>query len=29
LGAVGGIQEVKNHPWFKGFSWKELNEKKI
>jgi hypothetical protein len=29
LGAVGGIQEVKDHSWFKGFPWKELNEKKI
>ena len=26
---VRGAQEVKDHPWFKNFSWKDLYEKKL
>jgi hypothetical protein len=26
---VGGIQEIKNHPWLKNFPWQELYERKI
>ena len=25
----GGIEDIKNHPWFRGFKWKELYEKKM
>ena len=23
------IEDMKNHPWFRGFKWKELYEKKM
>jgi serine/threonine protein kinase len=29
LGAMGGIQEIKNHPFFAGIDWDALREKKI
>jgi serine/threonine kinase 32 len=29
LGAKGGVKEIKAHPWLSGFSWGELEAKKI
>ena len=29
LGAKGGTEEIKNHPWFKPVSWKKVIDKKM
>jgi serine/threonine protein kinase len=29
LGTVGDINDLKNHPWFKGFDWAALLAKKM
>jgi serine/threonine kinase 32 len=29
LGTCGGMSEIKDHPWFKGFPWNELLKKKV
>lgn len=29
LGHKDGAQEIKSHPWFKDFNFKDLEEKKV
>lgn len=29
LGYIGDSLEVMNHPWFRGFNWTELMNKKL
>ena len=27
IGAIGGIEEIKQHPWFKDISWEDVGRK--
>jgi len=29
LGTEGGMNEIKDHPWFRGFSWGQLLKKNV
>jgi len=29
LGTKQGVKEIKNHPWFSGFNWADLQNKNI
>ncbi len=29
LGSKHGVEEIKNHPWFKGFDFKKLINKEV
>jgi hypothetical protein len=29
LGAVGGFEEIKAHPWFHGINWQDVFKKKL